>query len=63
MVAHSTHLKNGIEHVKLTCPHLRKVIDISDVCNLKPQEQSVNSYFESLVRLLPSKSLPLPHQQ
>jgi len=45
MVAHSTHLKNGIKHVKLTCPHLRKVIEISDVCNLKPQEQSVNSYF------------------
>lgn len=50
MVAHSTHLKNGIEHVKLTCPHLSKVIEVSDVCNLKPQEQSVNSYFESLVR-------------
>ena len=50
MVAHSTHLKNGVEHVKLTCPHLKKVIEISEVCNLKPQEQSVNSYFESLVR-------------
>ena len=50
MVSQSTHLKKGIEHVKSTCPHLKKIIEISDVCNLKPQEQSVNSYFESLVR-------------
>ena len=46
----SKELKTGIEHVKSVCPHLKKIIAVSDVCNLKPQEQSVNSYFESLVR-------------
>ena len=50
MGSKSKELKNGIEHVNLICPHLKKIIAISDVCNLKPQEQSVNSYFESLVR-------------
>ena len=50
MGSKSKELKNGIEHVKLICPHLKKITAISDVCNLKPQEQSVNSYFESLVR-------------
>ena len=50
MGSKSKELKNGIEHVKSVCPHLKKIIAISDVCNLKPQEQSVNSYFESLVR-------------
>lgn len=50
MGSKSKELKNGIEHVKSVCPHLKKIIAVSDVCNLKPQEQSVNSYFESLVR-------------
>lgn len=50
MGSKSKELKNGIEHVKSVCPHLKKIITVSDVCNLKPQEQSVNSYFESLVR-------------
>ncbi|MDP4746234.1 MAG: hypothetical protein NWR58_00145 [Candidatus Nanopelagicales bacterium] len=50
MVSHSTHLKNGIEQVKSICPHLKHFVEISDKCNLKPQEPSVNSYFESLVR-------------
>ena len=50
MGSKSKELKNGIEHVKSVGPHLKKIIAVSDVCNLKPQEQSVNSYFESLVR-------------
>jgi len=50
MVSHSTHLKNGIEHIKSVCPHLKHFVDISSKCNLKPQEPSVNTYFESLVR-------------
>jgi DNA-3-methyladenine glycosylase II len=50
MVSHSTHLRRGIEHVKSTCPDLKKVIEVSSVCNIAPQEQSVNSYYESLVR-------------
>ena len=50
MVAHSTHLKLGIQHIQATCSHLGKIIEISDKCNIKPQEQSVNAYFESLVR-------------
>ena len=50
MVSHSTHLKNGIEQVKSICPHLKHFVEISYKCNLKPQEPSVNSYFESLVR-------------
>ena len=50
MGSNSKELKTGIEHVKSVCPHLKKIIAVSDVCNLKPQEQSVNSYFESLVR-------------
>jgi DNA-3-methyladenine glycosylase II len=50
MVSHSTHLRNGIEQVKSICPHLKHFVEISDKCNLKPQEPSINSYFESLVR-------------
>lgn len=50
MVAQSTHLKNGISHIRQICPHLREIIDKSDKCNLAPQEQSVNSNFESLIR-------------
>jgi DNA-3-methyladenine glycosylase II len=50
MVSHSTHLRKGIEQVKSICPHLKHFVEISDKCNLKPQEPSVNSYFESLVR-------------
>ncbi len=49
MVAHSTHLKNGIDLLKETCPHLAKYVDISDRCNLKPKKHSVNAYYESLV--------------
>ena len=50
MVSHSTHLRNGIEQVKSICPHLKHFVEISSKCNLKPQEPSINSYFESLVR-------------
>jgi len=50
MVSHSTHLRNGIEQVKSICPHLKPFVEISSKCNLKPQEPSINSYFESLVR-------------
>ena len=50
MVSHSTHLRNGIEQVKSICPHLQPFVEISSKCNLKPQEPSINSYFESLVR-------------
>lgn len=50
MVSHSTHLRNGIALVKSVCPHLKHFVEISDQCNLKPQDPSVNSYFESLVR-------------
>ncbi len=50
MVSHSTHLRNGIEQVKSICPHLKHFVEISGKCNLKPQEPSINSYFESLVR-------------
>jgi 3-methyladenine DNA glycosylase/8-oxoguanine DNA glycosylase len=57
MVSHSTHLKNGIDLLKETCPHLAKFVDISDRCNLKPQKHSVNLYYESLVKSIVAQQI------
>ena len=57
MVSHSTHLQNGIDLLKETCPHLAKFVDISDRCNLKPQKHSVNLYYESLVKSIVAQQI------
>jgi DNA-3-methyladenine glycosylase II len=50
-------LDKGITHVMKACPHLNKIIEVSTKCNLKPQEESVNSYFESLVRAVVAQQI------